>query len=241
MKTIEITTAQKVSIQYELAPLGSRISAFMIDMLVLIGLMIILNLIGGLVIDGEAYMYFVILVILPTLLFYTLASEILLNGQTLGKRAVGLRIIKLNGEPAEAFDYVLRWAFRFIDIWGSAGSVASLMISSSGHSQRMGDLLSGSTVVRTKASRQFRLEDILSLAQKEDYEPKYPEVLNLSEQDMLFVKRVLDRHKKYKNEAHKQVILDLSEHLAQQLEVPLLKNRLDFLRQLLLDYIVLTR
>lgn len=89
MKTIEITTAQKVSIQYELAPLGSRISAFMIDMLVLIGLMIILNLIGGLVIDGEAYMYFVILVILPTLLFYTLASEILLNGQTLGKRAVG--------------------------------------------------------------------------------------------------------------------------------------------------------
>ncbi|WCL82670.1 RDD family protein [Saprospira sp. CCB-QB6] len=241
MKTIEITTAQKVSIQYELAPLGSRISAFMVDMLILIGILIVLNLIAGVVVDGGAYMYFAILVVLPTILFYTLVSEILLDGQTIGKRAVGLRIIKLNGEPAEAFDYVLRWAFRFIDIWGSAGSVASLMISSSAHSQRMGDLLSGSTVVRKKASRQFRLEDILSLAKKEGYEPKYPEVLQLSEQDMLFVKKVIDRHKKYKNKAHKKVIVELSEHLSQQLEVPLLKNRLEFLRQLLLDYIVLTR
>lgn len=241
MKTIEITTAQKVSIQYELAPLGSRISAFMVDMLILIGILIVLNLIAGVVVDGDAYMYFAILVVLPTILFYTLVSEILLDGQTIGKRAVGLRIIKLNGEPAEAFDYVLRWAFRFIDIWGSAGSVASLMISSSAHSQRMGDLLSGSTVVRKKASQQFRLEDILSLAKKEGYEPKYPEVLQLSEQDMLFVKKVIDRHKKYKNKAHKKVIIELSEHLSQQLEVPLLKNRLEFLRQLLLDYIVLTR
>jgi uncharacterized RDD family membrane protein YckC len=147
MKTIEITTAQKVTIQYELASVGNRIAAFIVDLMVLYGMVLLLtavfvNLLGG----ASLFNYFIFLVLVPIMLFYTLMSEILLDGQTLGKRAVGLKVVKLNGDPASAFDYLIRWAFRFTDIWMSAGSVAALLISSSLYSQRLGCLLSGTTV-----------------------------------------------------------------------------------------------
>jgi uncharacterized RDD family membrane protein YckC len=206
MKTIEITTAQKVTIQYELASVGNRIAAFIVDIMVLYGMVLLLtavfvNLLGG----ASLFNYFIFLVLVPIMLFYTLMSEILLDGQTLGKRAVGLKVVKLNGVPASAFDYLIRWAFRFTDIWMSAGSVAALLISSSLYSQRLGCLLSGTTVIKKNSSRTFALKDILNIYSTENYEPKYPQVVQIDEKDMIFLKKVLERHKKYKNEAHKKL------------------------------------
>jgi uncharacterized RDD family membrane protein YckC len=242
MKTIEITTAQKVTIQYELASVGNRIAAFIVDLMVLYGMVLLLtavfvNLLGG----ASLFNYFIFLVLVPIMLFYTLMSEILLDGQTLGKRAVGLKVVKLNGDPASAFDYLIRWAFRFTDIWMSAGSVAALLISSSLYSQRLGCLLSGTTVIKKNSSRTFALKDILNIYSTENYEPKYPQVVQIDEKDMIFLKKVLERHKKYKNEAHKKVVIDLSNKIAEILDVNPPKDKEKFLETVLSDFIVLTR
>jgi uncharacterized RDD family membrane protein YckC len=242
MKTIEITTAQKVTIQYELASVGNRIAAFIVDLMVLYGMILLLtavfvNLLGG----ASLFNYFIFLVLVPIMLFYTLMSEILLDGQTLGKRAVGLKVVKLNGDPASAFDYLIRWAFRFTDIWMSAGSVAALLISSSLYSQRLGCLLSGTTVIKKNSSRTFALKDILNIYSTENYEPKYPQVVQIDEKDMIFLKKVLERHKKYKNEAHKKVVIDLSNKIAEILDVNPPKDKEKFLETVLSDFIVLTR
>ncbi len=242
MKTIEITTAQKVTIQYELASVGNRIAAFIVDLMVLYGMILLLTAVFVNLLDGASlFNYFIFLVLVPIILFYTLMSEILLDGQTVGKRAVGLKVVKLNGDPASAFDYLIRWAFRFTDIWMSAGSVAALLISSSLYSQRLGCLLSGTTVIKKNSSRTFALKDILNIYSTENYEPKYPQVVQIEEKDMIFLKKVLERHKKYKNEAHKKVVIDLSKKIAEILDVNPPKDKEKFLETVLSDFIVLTR
>jgi len=244
MKNIEITTAQKVTIQYELATVGNRFAAFFLDLLILLGAFIVLMLISTEIFgnDWKYYEYFIYLIIAPLLLFYTLVSEILLDGQTVGKRAIGLKVVKLNGDPATPFDYVIRWAFRFIDIWMSAGSVAALLVSASSYNQRLGGLLSGTTVIRKNATRNFFLKDILKIHTRDAYEPAYPQVIKLSEQDMLFVKKVMERARHYKNDAHQKALEQLAIKIASLLEINNIpKNKMEFLRNILADYIVLTR
>ncbi len=243
MKNIEITTAQKVIIQYELATVGNRFAAFFIDILIWIGMLIFMILIADQVFKGnlngfEYYLYFAIV---PIVLFYTLLSEILLDGQTIGKKAIGLKVVKLNGDPAAAFDYIIRWAFRFVDIWMSAGAVAALLISSSNYNQRLGCLLSGTTVIRKISTRSFKLEDILKINSRESYVPVFPQVTKLSEGDMLFVKKVMERARKYKNDAHQTALVQLAEKIAALLEVKAPKDSMKFLKTILSDYIVLTR
>jgi uncharacterized RDD family membrane protein YckC len=238
MKTIEINTAQNVTIQYELASFGNRAAAFFIDLIVLFGLISCLNIFFLQLGSSTVFMY---LILLPVMLFYTLCSEILLDGQTIGKKAMGIKVVKLNGDPATAFDYLIRWAFRFLDIWVSAGSIAAMLISSSTYNQRLGCLLSGTTVIKKSSTRTFTLKDILSIQSIQNHIPSFPTVVQLSEQDMLFVKKVLERNKRYKNESHRELLEKLADKIADIIGVNVQRDKEKFLKTILADYIVLTR
>jgi len=238
MKTIEINTAQNVTIQYELASFGNRAAAFFIDLIVLFGLISCLNIFFLQLGLSTVFMY---LILLPVMLFYTLCSEILLDGQTIGKKAMGIKVVKLNGDPATAFDYLIRWAFRFLDIWVSAGSIAAMLISSSTYNQRLGCLLSGTTVIKKSSTRTFTLKDILSIQSIQNHIPSFPTVVQLSEQDMLFVKKVLERNKRYKNESHRELLEKLADKIADIIGVNVQRDKEKFLKTILADYIVLTR
>jgi uncharacterized RDD family membrane protein YckC len=253
MKTIEITTAQKVTIQYELASIANRFTALFIDMCIWIGFLVLFSrFFASVLAFNESFsFYYLYLFILPVVLFYTLVSEILLDGQTLGKRLVGLKVVKLNGDSADSFDYVIRWAFRFLDIWLSAGSIAAMLISSSNYNQRLGCLLSGTTVIKKKSSKVYQLNEILNIQSLDDYAPVYPQVIKLSEKDLLFLKKTIERYNKYKNEAHQKAVLQLSKKMTEILDIdkiPTSKlalspadDKIIFLKTLLSDYIVLTR
>lgn len=242
MKTIEINTAQKVTIQYELASLGNRFLAYLVDGVVVGITIAFLSMLGESALRGDEETLFVFLVIIPILVFYSLVTEIFMHGQTIGKRVMGLKVVKLNGDAPTTHDYVMRWMFRFIDIWLSLGSVGALLINASPQSQRLGGVLSGTTVIRTTAQRTFTLNDILKISTIDNYEPSYPDIRTFSEQDMLFIKRVLERERRHPNTAHQKAVKELSTHVAQQLNIgkpPKDSNK--FLRTLINDYIVLTR
>lgn len=242
MKTIEIATAQKVTIQYELSSLTNRFFAAFVDWCIM-GLT--LGILSFLILSSSSiivYQTVQVLVLLPIFMFYTLISEILLDGQTLGKRIIKLKVVKLNGDAPTNHDYVMRWFFRFIDIYLSLGSVAALLINASPKGQRLGGMLSGTVVIRTEATRAFSLQDILKISTIDNYEPTYAEVSTLfNEKDMLFIKRSLERDRKYKNTAHKKVIEELAAHTSKLLQIKSPKDPYTFLRTLLNDYIVLTR
>ena len=91
MKTIEINTAQKVAIQYELATIGNRFVAYFIDIMIVTGIITLLSVLSnGFYNSSTGFMNFLYLVIIPVPVFYSLVSEISLHGQTIGKKVIGL-------------------------------------------------------------------------------------------------------------------------------------------------------
>lgn len=243
MSTISITTTQNVVIEYELARLWDRFFAFLIDIILLFVVASILGMVSGfLVILGQGE--WILIVATVPLAFYTLISELLMNGQTLGKKALGIRVVKLNGKRPTFGDYFIRWLFRFVDIWLTACSLASILILSSPRNQRLGGLTSNTSVIRSRPNLRFTLKDILKLNDLSEYEPQFPQVRQLSEDDLLLIKTVINRSNTYGNAAHRSLVVDTAQHVADVLEIqeherP--KQPVKFLRTLLRDYIVLTR
>lgn len=240
MKHISIITTQNVTIRYELANARDRALATLIDfgvMLVCWGLLALLfNLL-----DFNAYYSNQVIFVL--ILCYHLISEISMNGQSLGKRAMGLRVLKINGLVPAWTDYVLRWAFRIIDVSFSLGSVAVMSISSSESGQRFGDLFAGTTVVRLHSSYAVdreRLEGVRT--QTDGYQAKYPEVMQLTDEDLLTVKAILGRSRQYKKATYLQLLEQSTAQLCERLHIePEESDQQEFLKQILEDYIVLKR
>ncbi|MEN8839397.1 MAG: RDD family protein, partial [Flavobacteriales bacterium] len=142
MKKAEILTANNVAIQYEMASLIQRILAFIIDGIVLLAYYFLLLLLISSVkfYDSSLGNVFIYVLFLPIFFFYNLIAEVNFNGQTIGKAAMGIRVIKLTGETPLLNDYFIRWTYRVIDIWLCAGALAAVFVSSSDKSQRLGDI-----------------------------------------------------------------------------------------------------
>lgn len=243
MRRIEIITPQHVPITYQLASVRERAMAFIVDMMILgatIG--IFYSIIISSNIDNSNKSAIASLVIFPLFVFYSLGFEVLMGGQTPGKKALQIRVIKLNGSELSLTDYLLRWAFRWIDIWGSVGSAAALQVSSSVKGQRLGDLLADTSVVRLQTDFKVNLNDLLAIKDTSKHELQYPEVIRMTEPEMLQVKMALDQARKHRNPAHLQVLRDISSMLCNRLEIKQLEsNPSQFLSRLLTDYVTVTR
>lgn len=243
MQNIEINTTQNVRITYEIAHLGDRISALLID-LVIIGVGSLVSMLFSAILTGESQSFVFYLFIVPFAAFYTLISEIIFKGQTIGKRSLKIQVVKLNGEEAKPSDYFLRWIFRLIDIFLSLGMIATIFVVTSKKGQRLGDLVSETSVIRIKPANQMELNEIIARHNKEDYEARYPQVVKLSESDMLLIQNVLRRYDKYKNKAHRDALFLLSKKVKAKLNIEdgeIQEESIKFLKTLIKDYVVLTR
>ena len=242
MKTIDITTAQNVTIEHQLAAVGDRIFAFIIDFLIIVLGIVFLRLIFVSIFAEPFHKFAEYFISVPIFLFYTPASEMLSHGRTIGKIAVGLKVVKLNGQEVGFTDYLIRWTFRMVDIYFSLGSVATLLVSSTEKAQRWGDMLANTIVVRAKPKYSVQLKSILSMQSIENYSPRYPEVKNMTEKDMLLVKETLERMKRHPNSAHQAAAENLAKVICAHLHITNEYTQTDtFLRTLINDYIVLTR
>ncbi len=245
MTGIEIHTTQNVTIEYELATLQKRFGAFLIDLFAYYViysalLLVTLYLMRGNITEWGAY--FLLLASFFGLLAYHLLFEIFGNGQSLGKRLAKIKVVRLDGREPEPGDYLIRCIFLLADFFLSAGALGGILIGSTDKGQRLGDLAANTTVIRTKSSRHFRLEEILKINTLENYEPQYPEVRQLSEADMLLVKSLLSRYQAWYNSAHTEAIEEAVQHICWRLDIqPPAGSQIDFLKTLVRDYIVLTR
>ncbi|MEO1513885.1 MAG: RDD family protein [Bacteroidota bacterium] len=248
MRTIDITTTQNVTIEYELASLRDRIFAYLIDWLIvglfyLVVFLTVNSVLNAVIMQSSLNMAFVArLAPLGLFIFYQLFSEILADGQSWGKKALGIKVVRLDGKEPGLSDFLLRAIFHLVDSVASLGVVAALFISSSSKRQRLGDMTANTTVIKIKFSLRFRLEDILKINSLEDYEPSYPEVRQLREKDMLLIKTIISRYRKYRNPAHQQVVDELVAKLQKELDLTERPpDKIEFLKTLIRDYIVLTR
>jgi uncharacterized RDD family membrane protein YckC len=243
MKSIEIITPQNVPLEYPLASFQLRTIAFIIDaiiMAILVFLTFLSMSIFGSSPRSEKLLF--LSLVIPIILFYALVCELLTHGYSPGKKIMKLRIIKITGEPLQISDLLIRWAFRWIDIWGSLGSVAAFQISSSNRGQRVGDLLADTTVINEGNAYQVKLNDLLELNKTTDEAVVYPGVIHLSEKEMLWVRYTLLRYKRIPNESHRALVHILAQQLAEKTKskIPPGKPVL-YLEQLIRDFIRITR
>ncbi|UPM44381.1 RDD family protein [Halocatena salina] len=126
--------------------IGARIVAAFIDILIAA----VLGSIGALLIGGllESIILLVLLyVLIPVLYFIGLEAQ---YGQTLGKRLLGLVVVKENGTPCTFSSAVLRNVLRIIDQLPAFYLLGIIFMLLTDRSQRIGDSAGGTVVVRTE-------------------------------------------------------------------------------------------
>ena len=192
MAVISITTTQNIELEYDLASLGERIVATIIDLVIFFGYVIIVNLFasssGGFFTNDFGWVIY-FLVMLPVT-FYSLLSETFLNGQSVGKRVMGIKVISLNGHQASFGQYLIRWLFRLADLWMSSFILATIMVAVTDKHQRVGDVVAGTTLVKTRPRSSMQQTLYMPVAET-TYNVNYPEAVQLSDNDMQLVKEVL--------------------------------------------------
>lgn len=182
--TLKIDTPENVTFDYPVAGIGSRFLAALVDTAIIALLQVII--LGTLLwiiaqvnnfslfdasnnSSNEQIFYWILgLIILLSFVFYWgyyIFFETLWNGQTPGKRIVGLRVIRANGTPVSVSEVVIRNLVRTIDLLPIAYGVGVVTMFISQNSRRLGDLAAGTVVVHEK--RTTELHDITTDRQRE--------------------------------------------------------------------------
>lgn len=194
MNTIKISTAQHVEVEYPIASVGDRIVAHLIDLSVYLVWLLIMGLTLDEIGASDSVISFVVIA-LP-IVFYHLLCEIFLNGQSVGKRARDIKVIKVSGEAPSVGDYLLRWMFRLIDTAVSNGFVALVACASSQKGQRLGDMAAGTCVIKNKAVKR---ENRVNVSIEEGYQVLFPEVCNLTDKDVALIRKLLYKAQQHNN------------------------------------------
>lgn len=251
MSVIQIATPFNIDIEFDLAEFHKRLLAYIIDFILLVLYMLsTLYLWFGAFEVGEGGRGFVILVVLMPMLFYTMTSELLMGGQTVGKKILHIKVVSLDGGEPSLGQVMLRWFMRFYEwgfiifflFWGNPflgigflmiggiTSVIIMVISQKG--QRLGDIVAGTVVVNTKTNLTVNDTIFMEVAQT-DYQVKFPEVMRLSDRDINTVKNVLMQAKKSNNyDMCNRVAFKVQEVLKVSTDM----YAIDFLEKIMADY-----
>jgi len=190
MSTIRVHTAQNVTLEYEVASLGDRIVAAILDNLVLVAWAVaMLGLAGALKVKPSGFVVMGIVAAVPYV-FYHLICEVFFNGQSIGKKARDIKVMRLDGTAPRLGDYVLRWLLRLIDIGLFSGLVAVVTIAANGRGQRLGDLAAGTTVIKVRPQSAAPLAGLGALA---DYQVVFPQAALLADHDVALVRQLVQQ------------------------------------------------
>jgi uncharacterized RDD family membrane protein YckC len=234
-----IETPENVNLGYEIAGLGSRFLAAVVDSLVITLLLVVTYLatiaflitplgetLSGWLGDWIVAIYF--LITFALLWGYYIFFEIVWNGQSLGKRWFGLRVIRTDGMPISIVESVVRNLVRIVDfmpLYYGLG-VAVMLLNAS--ARRLGDLAAGTVVVKErqdvtlaaigKAAAPFivRSPDPLIAALGD---PAAWPIERLADNDFYVVKEFLRRRHGLLNRA--ALAVKLAARLCQQLDLAL--------------------
>ena len=148
-----IVTGDAVVVELRLAKLPSRSLGFAIDfflqIVVLVALMFLVGAVGGYV-DQTMASVLVFVLVLAVLVGYPVAAETLTRGRTIGKLAVGLRVVRDDGGPERFRHALVRGLMGFVELYLFCPiAIITSLLSPEG--KRVGDYLAGTVVVRERA------------------------------------------------------------------------------------------
>lgn len=159
---LDIQTPENVAFGYQVAGIGSRFLATLLDTLIVILLQIaifvafllILRAFNITLLDGGLASWVYAIFGLLAFVFYWgyyIFFEMLWNGQTPGKRWAGLRVIRADGTPITLPESLIRNLARLVDMLPAAYGIGIITMFIDRQSRRLGDLAAGTLVVHDRA------------------------------------------------------------------------------------------
>ncbi|WP_028295262.1 RDD family protein [Olivibacter sitiensis] len=241
MNTISVNTTQNVSIAYDVAGIGERFWARLIDF----GFMVVVFMFFGLIASfmegyiGRWVTYTVSGLLMVTFVFYDFIAEYFYNGQSAGKYLMKIRVISLDGYQPSVGQYLLRWAFRFVDFTISMQVGGLIAAAITPNKQRIGDIVAGTTVIRTVP--RAKLEDVAFVQNEEteSYVPRFPDVIALNDGEIGLIHEVITD---FNSSGNNLLVYKMAVKVqkALHLDQPQDLDELAFLKQVVKDYAFLT-
>jgi uncharacterized RDD family membrane protein YckC len=232
MDNFQIETAQNVNIVQNVAGVGERILAHLIDSaIIVIYVIVAVVLLTWLEVSDDGFIFLLFMTFGLPVFVYHLVWETFWNGRSPGKAVMKLRVVKLDGSKPAFSNYFIRWLIRLVDISLTSGALAVVTILMNGRGQRLGDIAATTTVITEKKTIHFS-ETLLTVL-PEDFKPTYPQVTVFTDAEMQTIKTVFTRAKLNGNH---NVILKLSKQVAKVMDITETETPLTFVDKVIKDY-----
>lgn len=163
---LTVETPENIRFGYDVADIGSRFLAILIDSLIQSAIYIVLFLVVALIgsratalnlparvadLLGIVFLFVLFIIQFGYFMFF----EIITGGQTPGKRLFGLRVIKDNGYPLSPLDSIIRNLIRIIDFFPFAYGIGVITMFANRRAKRLGDFAAGTLVVKLRDNVQL--------------------------------------------------------------------------------------
>lgn len=253
MPSVAITTPFNISLDFETAPFHKRVFASLLDLLIMVLYSIVMKYllyrIPG--VSEDTMVAIDILCITVPLFIYHLVMEVAFHGQSLGKKALYIRVMSVEGGDPSVSQYLLRWMLRVwewplvfsfvlpgVYVWlqliyvGLFGVIVVIVFAVTPKNQRLGDLAANTIVVNTKFSSSIHDTIFMEVSNK-NYEVLFPEVMKLSDRDINTIKTVI-------NEMYRTNRYETAHRVAERIKTGLkIESTMEvdlFLERLIADY-----
>lgn len=223
MAVIKIPTNFNIDLEFEVPEFFRRILALVIDTVILfLYFKIAYAVLESMAMNNEKSSDFwenlnwlYIFIVLGPVFFYHIIMEIMLNGQSVGKKIMQLRVVNENGGRASIPQLFIRWMLR--DIWfllilmmgfskfftGESTHAIFLVLTvvgflitdiilvvSNKKGQRIGDLLARTILIKTQTKG--NIEDTVFIEVADNYSPSFPQIMQLNDRDINSIKNILE-------------------------------------------------
>lgn len=248
MSYVRLDTGFNIEVEFAIPAFHKRLLAWIIDLALIIayfvlGIRLLNAALGQLWVENE---WIIVLFGLPPFLYHLLC-EVFLNGQSIGKKAMRIRVITSEGGQPTLSQYLIRWVFRLVDLpfwvlafissgalpwWCSIFLFCGLgCILVTSHTQRIGDIVAGTILIDTRTRTSW--EDTVFTELSDDHQPRYPQVMQLSDKDINTLKSII---KTVSRSGDYDLSMRIAERIRTKLQITSDQDSLEFLQTLLMDY-----
>jgi uncharacterized RDD family membrane protein YckC len=244
-------TPESIDLSFDIAGIGSRFMAALVDTLILVLVQVTLGIIAlfvGTQLDNADLSSNLVIALwsLVSFLFlwgYYLIFELVWNGQTPGKRMVGLRTVRDGGRPINLAASALRNLIRVIDFLPGFYGLGVMSMFIDKRSRRLGDLAAGTLVVKERKA--VTLENLTQRAEPivlppRPYDapatPLLPNLHLIKTEDYDLVQDFLRRRNELGPESRRRLGTQLANHMRERLALPVGGEPEAFLEHLVREY-----
>ena len=262
MSTIKVATNFNIDIEFTVPPFYRRLVAWVIDMVVLIFYVVVASNFRQWIFesldsneDSAMIAWAVSMILVLPFLLYHVVMEITMNGQSIGKKIMGIKVVSENGSRPSISQFIIRWLIRTSDYmiimiiiflpyafafgpivyWSIGGAFALLIVDlilvNTKKQQRLGDILAHTVLIDTK--QKGKITDTVFLEVENSYVPQFPQIMQLSDRDINSLKGIIDTARKHKD--HNMAFM-ASEKIKAHLKIDTHLEPEEFLEVLLKDY-----